>query len=105
MGKKSKELHEAAAIKYSPDENRAPEIVALGKGEIADKIVEVAKKANIPVHKNAELAKALNKLNRGDEIPPELYEVVAEILVFLANMDQSYGEKYEAVKNKQAQTW
>jgi flagellar biosynthesis protein len=53
---------------------------------------------DVPVYENAQLAHALNSLNLGDEIPPELYEVVAEILVFVGSIDNGYGEAHG--KNK-----
>lgn len=84
--KNRKKTREAAALKYTP-ENDAPEIIALGRGEIAEKIIEKAKESGVPVHEDAELAHTLNLLNIGDEIPPELYEVVAKILVFVSDMD------------------
>lgn len=92
--KNEKKIKEVAALQYSPDKNKAPKIIALGKGEIAEKILEAAENNNVPVYKDAQLVQTLNKLNIGDEIPPELYEVVAEILVFVSNLDKSYGEKY-----------
>jgi len=57
-----------AALKYSPEENNAPQIIGLGKGEIAEKILEKAKENNIPIYENEELAAALNAMNIGDEI-------------------------------------
>lgn len=90
--KSNKKVQEAAALKYSPDENEVPEIVALGKGDTAEKILKKAKDNNIPLYENAELAHALNKLNIGDEITPELYEIVAEILVFVADVDSEYAK-------------
>jgi flagellar biosynthesis protein len=96
--KDKKKIMEVAALQYSPDESVAPKIVALGKGEIAEKILEKARGNNVPVYKNEELARTLNKMNLGDEIPPELYEVVAEILVFISKLDKSYGEKYGSYK-------
>ena len=56
--------------------------------EWAEKIIEKAKEANVPVHKDSKLAGTLSKLEIGDMIPPELYEVVAEILVFVDDMDR-----------------
>ncbi len=90
----SKEIKEVAALKYSPSEDRAPKIVALGKGEIAQKILELAKDSNVAVYHDEKLAHTLNKLQVGDEIPRELYEVIAEVLVFVSNLDRRYGEKY-----------
>ena len=55
---------------------------------MAEKIIEKAKEANIPVHKDNKLAETLSRLEIGDVIPPELYEVVAEILVFVDQMDK-----------------
>jgi flagellar biosynthesis protein len=76
----------AIALSYNPDE-AAPKIIATGKGYIADKILKVAEDTHIPVHKDEQLAGTLSKLEIGDYIPPELYEVVAEILIFVDNMD------------------
>lgn len=89
---KKKKIKEAAAIKYSPLTNNAPEIVALGKGEIAEKIIEKAEESNIPLYEDAALAHTLNYLRVGDEIPSELYEIVAEILVFVSSLDNSYED-------------
>ncbi|HHV29818.1 EscU/YscU/HrcU family type III secretion system export apparatus switch protein [Acetivibrio mesophilus] len=88
-----KKIKQVAALKYSPDDNNAPEIIGLGKGEIAEKILEKAKENNIPIYENEELASTLNALNIGDEIPPELYDIVAQILVFIGSIDKSYGKK------------
>ncbi len=89
-----KKIKEVAALRYSPDNDAAPKIIALGKGETAERIIEKAKENDIPVYQDKELAHTLNKLQLGDEIPRELYEVVAEILVFVSNMDRDYGEKH-----------
>jgi flagellar biosynthesis protein len=77
----------AVAISYEPDED-APKVIASGKGFLADKIIAKAKEADIPLHKDEKLANTLSKLEIGDMIPPELYEVVAEILVFVDKMDR-----------------
>lgn len=77
----------AVAIAYNPGE-RAPKILATGKGYVAEKIIEKAKEENVPFYKDNKLAETLSKLEIGDMIPPELYEVVAEILVFVDDMDR-----------------
>ena len=77
----------AVAIAYNPGET-APKIIATGKGHLAEKIIEKAKEDNIPFYRDAKLAKTLSKLEIGDMIPPELYEVVAEILVFVDDMER-----------------
>lgn len=92
MAKRNKKhKKEAVALRYSPYENNAPQIVAIGRGEVAEKILEKAEESNVPVYKDPELAHSLSALNIGDEIPPELYEVVAEILGFLNILDEKYA--------------
>lgn len=87
-------IRKAAALKYTPGEDRAPRLVATGKGEAAEKMIEIAKENNIPLYEDENLANFLSKMHPGSEIPKELYEVVAEILVFVSDMDKAYGEKH-----------
>lgn len=87
-------VKEAAAIKYNPGADNAPVAVAVGRGAIAEKIVESAKEHDIPVVPDANLAGVLSKLGVGDEIPVELYQVVAQILVFVHNVDGAYKSKH-----------
>lgn len=77
----------AVAVAYEPGE-RAPKIIATGKGYTAERIIEKAKEEKIPFYKDDKLAKTLSKLEIGEMIPPELYEVVAEILVFVDDMER-----------------
>ncbi len=84
--KKEKKLT-AIALEYDPNDS-APKVVASGKGHIAEQIIEKAKDSKVPVHKDDKLADTLSKLEIGMMIPPELYEVVAEILVFVDAMDK-----------------
>ena len=59
---------------------------------MAEKIIDVAKEADVPVHKDAKLARSLSVLDIGEYIPPELYSIVAEVLVFVDNMDRIQGK-------------
>ncbi len=77
----------AVALAYDPGD-AAPRILATGKGAVADKIIEEAKAHNVPFYKDNKLAETLSKLEIGDAIPPELYEVVAQILLFVDGMDK-----------------
>lgn len=77
----------AVAIQYDPGD-AAPKILATGKGHVAQKIIEESKKADVPFYKDSKLADTLSRLEIGEAIPPELYEVVAEILVFVDDMDK-----------------
>ena len=77
----------AIALSYDPEEE-APKVIASGKGILADKIIEKAKESNVPVHRDDKLAATLSKLEIGDMIPPELYEAIAEILVFVDALEK-----------------
>lgn len=78
---------QAIALSYDPNEE-APRVLASGKGALAERIIDRAKDAKIPVHRDDSLAETLSRLEIGDMIPPELYEVVAEIIVFVDAMDK-----------------
>ena len=77
----------AVALEYDPNDE-APKIIATGKGVLAEKIIEKAKESNVPIHQDSKLAGTLSKLEIGDMIPPELYEAVAEVLVFVDAMEK-----------------
>lgn len=81
----------AVAIAYEPGE-AAPKILATGKGKLAERIIETAKENNVPTYRDDKLADTLSRLQIGDMIPPELYKVVAEILVFVDEMDRLKGK-------------
>lgn len=91
LSDESEKAKTAVALAYNPGD-QAPKILATGKGAVADKIIEKAKEGNVPFYKDDKLANTLSKLEIGDMIPPELYEVVAEILVFVDDMDRLKGK-------------
>lgn len=86
-GEKEEKPKQAIALSYDPDEE-APRVIASGRGALAERIIERAKDADVPIHQDNKLADTLSRLEIGDMIPPELYEVVAEILVFVDAMDK-----------------
>lgn len=86
-----KKIKQAIALSYEMGDE-APKILATGKGILAEKIIEKAKEADVPLYEDSKLANTLSKLEIGDMIPPELYTVVAEILVFVDNMDKLKGK-------------
>ncbi len=81
------EKKKAVALLYEPG-SQAPQVVASGKGATADRIIETAKQSDVPLYKDTNLTETLLKLDIGDCIPPELYGVVAEILVYVDKMDK-----------------
>lgn len=97
----NKNIQQAVALEYDPAQ-QAPKVIAMGKGALAEKIINKAKDSNIPVHRDDKLADTLSKLEIGDMIPPELYQVVAEILVFVDNLDKIKAkvQTYEQEKNR-----
>ncbi len=99
MTGKEQKPKQAVALSYDPDDD-APKVIATGKGALAEKIIEEAKQAKVPVHKDSKLADTLSRLEIGELIPPELYEVVAEILVFVDQMDRIRAKMEQANKKK-----
>lgn len=91
MPQEKKKPKQAIALEYNPQED-APKVIASGRGVLAEKIIEKAKESNVPVHRDDSLAETLSRLEIGEMIPPELYEVVAEILVFVDSMDKLKGK-------------
>lgn len=94
MAEEEKKRKQAIAIQYNPDEV-AHKILASGTGIIADKIIEKAKSSDVPLYKDNKLANTLSKLDIGEYIPPELYSIVAEILVFVDNLDKIKGKIHD----------
>lgn len=86
----------AVALSYEL-EDTAPKVIASGKGYLAEKIIHKAKENDVPLHKDSKLAGTLSKLEIGECIPPQLYDVVAEVLVFVDRIDQ-VREKMNARK-------
>jgi flagellar biosynthesis protein len=80
----------AAALGYDNDKDSAPKLLAKGQGYIADKIIEVAEENETPVYKDERLSRQLQHLEIGETIPEDLYNVVAEVLVFISKMDARY---------------
>lgn len=91
--KGKKAILEAAALTYKGESGGAPVISALGRGLVAERMLERAKEFNIPVVSDSLLAHALNQMDVGEEIPREFYAIVAQILVTVSKMDREYGER------------
>lgn len=83
----------AVALKYDKKSNPAPYIVAKGQGNVAQNIIDLAKKHNVALYKDPELVNTLACLDIGTEIPPELYKAVAKILFFIYDLDLKLEEE------------
>jgi len=73
----------ATALGYEPERDEAPQVLASGSGRIAERILELAQKHHVPVVEDPFLAEALSLVDVGSYIPPELYTVVAEVLIYV----------------------
>ncbi|WP_041082013.1 EscU/YscU/HrcU family type III secretion system export apparatus switch protein [Thermotoga profunda] len=76
----------AVALGYDPEKFNAPFVIAKGKGEIAEKIINEAEKSGVPIVSSPALVRKLYKLQLLEEIPDDLYVAVAQILVFIQNL-------------------
>jgi flagellar biosynthesis protein len=85
-----KENKVAAALKYEHEKDNAPSVVAAGINEQAEKIIEIAKESDVHVYEDKQLAEQLAQLEVGKNIPIDLYVAVAEVLAFVARMDQEF---------------
>ncbi|MDY0268646.1 EscU/YscU/HrcU family type III secretion system export apparatus switch protein [Trichloromonas sp.] len=86
-----KPVDKAVALLYDKEQGDAPRIVASGRGALAEKIVETARAAGVYIMEDADLVELLAKLPVGDDIPPELYQAVAEILAFVYRVNGRYS--------------
>jgi len=78
---------QAVALRYQEGIHEAPKVVAKGKGYVADNILQKAKEHRIPIQEDPSLVEVLGKLDVNQQIPPELYQVVAEVLAFVYRLD------------------
>lgn len=76
-------IKKAVALGYNKERDNAPKILASGKGELADNIIQAAKEHNIPIKEDKDLVEILSKIDINQEIPPNLYKAVAEVFSFL----------------------
>ena len=85
---KEEEKHKkAVALKYDRGKAAAPKVTAKGRGAVAERILALAKEHKIPIEKDSTLMEALYRLDINEEIPEELYQVVAELLAFIYRMN------------------
>ena len=93
MNKDKREIIIAAALKYDGKSDSAPRVTAKGKGAIAEKIIELAKKHKVPIKEDPALAQILSRLDIDEQIPSELYKAVAEILAFVYSINERLRAK------------
>lgn len=89
----------AAAIKYDVKKDKAPRIIASGKAHVAEEILKLAEEHEIPFYEDKTLSDILSKLSFDQEIPAEVYNIVAEVLAFVYQLDK-LAKKKRAIKNR-----
>jgi len=93
MTKHRKEITIAAVLKYDGKKDQAPTVTARGHGFMAEKILDLAKKHGVPIKNDPALAQILSRLDIDEEIPPDLYRVVAEILAFVYSVNERFRDQ------------
>lgn len=81
-------MKKAVALKYEPQKDKAPKVIAKGRGRVAEKIIELAKKYGIPIYEDKQLVSMLMKLDLEEIIPENLYPIVAKIIAFIYTLDR-----------------
>lgn len=79
----------AAALRYKQVEDTAPRLIAKGSGRVAERIIEIARENGIHIREDRALIEVISSLDIYEEIPPELYKAVAEILVFIYSLNRT----------------
>ncbi len=80
----------ATALQYDSEKGGAPRVIASGQRKVAEKILAEARKHNISIYEDPALTAALANVNLGEEIPAELYQVVAEVLAYIYRVTDKY---------------
>ena len=86
---------QAIALKYDLKKRKVPQVVALGKGKIAESILSIAEEYEVPLYEDKTLANILSKLQIKSNIPANLFKIIAEVLAFIY-----YLEKVAEAKRK-----
>jgi flagellar biosynthesis protein len=91
-----KKVRKAVALRYDEEKEEAPRLVAKGKNEVAEQIIKLAKLHGIAVREDEDLVQLLSRLELNIEIPQELYQVMAEVLVWVFKMNKQKKKAIEA---------
>lgn len=86
----SRRTKSAVSLQYDSLTSAAPKVTAKGKGQVAENIIALAHEHNIPVQQDPDLIEVLSQVDVDQEIPPAVYQVVAELLAFVYKMNNDY---------------
>ena len=90
---KKKPVKKAVALQYQPSRDAAPVVTAKGQGLVAEKIIALAEKENIPIKDDPDLVQVLSQVDLDEQIPPAVYQVVAEIFSFIYHLNNKYQKE------------
>jgi len=83
----------AVALGYDEQKATAPRVIASGSGLVAETIIQRAEEAGIHIRKDPDLIELLATVPVGEEIPPELYQAIAEVLAFVYSVNDRFKKK------------
>jgi len=93
--RRARDDKKAVALDYDEDEDDAPRVAAKGEGELAEKIIELAEREGVPLYEDEDLVELLYGLDLDEQIPPSLYEVVAEEFAVLYRLNREESPETE----------
>ncbi len=85
---KKKKIKKAIALRYQAGKDEAPRVTAKGQGAVAERIIQIAREAGVPLKEHHDLVEVLSRLDLNSEIPPETYVIVAEILSWVYKLNK-----------------
>jgi len=83
----------AVALKYDPNKNSAPHLIAKGTGEVAENIIHEAKEHHVHIYEDKALVHILDQLELNQQIPEEIYPIIAEVFAFIYKIEHKMREK------------
>ena len=86
------------ALKY--DQQSAPKVTAKAYGSLAEELLEIAKENNVMIHQDPALSQFLQRLDMGQEIPKELYLIIAELIAFAFVLQGKFPDNWKNIHNK-----
>lgn len=92
-GMNNKKTTSAAALRYNPEKDYSPIVVAAGHGHVAERIITLADESGVPVYRDDSAAAVLTMLNVGQGVPPEMYSVVAGIYIEVMRLAKEKKDK------------
>ena len=88
--KKKKQPQKAVSLQYQAGKDPAPKVTAKGQGLVAERIIALAREHQIPIKEDPDLVQVLSQVSVNQEIPPSIYQMVAELLAFVYKLNKEY---------------